>query len=146
MLQNHCWHSKTISRAFTLFQITPSCLFLSDSFFFFFVFLCPYLWYMEVPRLGVESELQLLASATATATPSHSSQQHGILNQLSKARDRTWVRMDISWVLNLLDHHGNSQEAFRGRLVCCLGTFQAASNSPWTVMLARGFRGQQRPP
>ena len=52
---------------------------------------------MEVSRLGVELELQLPATATATATqdPSctcelhHSSQQHRILNPLSKARDRT---------------------------------------------------------
>jgi len=52
---------------------------------------------MEFPRLGAESELQLLAYATATATqdPSqvcdlhHSSQQCQILNPLSKARDRT---------------------------------------------------------
>ena len=28
-----------------------------------------HLWFMEVPRLGVEKELQLLAYATATATP-----------------------------------------------------------------------------
>ena len=38
--------------------------------FFFFlssVFLGPHLWYMEVPRLGVELELQLLAYTTATA-------------------------------------------------------------------------------
>ena len=46
------------------------------SFFFFLVFL-PFLglfpWHMEVPRLGVESELQLLAYTTATAMqdPSH---------------------------------------------------------------------------
>ena len=50
-----------------------------------------YPWHLKVPRLGVESELQLLACATATATrnPScicnlyHSSQQHRILNPLS---------------------------------------------------------------
>ena len=36
--------------------------------FYFFVFLGPHLWHMEVPRLGVELELQLLNSATATAT------------------------------------------------------------------------------
>ena len=50
---------------------------------------------MEVPRLGVESELQLLAYTTATETPDpshvcdlhHSSWQHGILNPLSEARD-----------------------------------------------------------
>ena len=36
---------------------------------FFFFFLGPHLWHMEVSRLGVESELQLLAYAPATATP-----------------------------------------------------------------------------
>ena len=34
--------------------------------FFFFVFLGPYPQHMEVPRLGVESEMQLLATATAS--------------------------------------------------------------------------------
>ena len=38
----------------------------SDSLSFF---LGPHLWHMEVPSLGVESELQLPAYATATATP-----------------------------------------------------------------------------
>ena len=37
--------------------------------FFFFNFLGPHLWYMEVPRLGAELELQLLAYTTATAAP-----------------------------------------------------------------------------
>ena len=58
---------------------------------------------MEVPRLGVESELQLLAYTTATETwdLSHfsdlhqSSQQCGIRNLLSKARDGTYIRMRI---------------------------------------------------
>ena len=36
-------------------------------FFFFFFFKGPCLLHMEVPRLGVESELQLLANTTATA-------------------------------------------------------------------------------
>ena len=51
---------------------------------------------MEVLRLGVESELQLPAYTTATATPDpnhvydlhHSSWQYQILNPLKKARDR----------------------------------------------------------
>ena len=33
------------------------------------VFLGPHLWHMEVPRLGVQSELQLPAYTTATAMP-----------------------------------------------------------------------------
>ena len=52
---------------------------------------------MEVPRLGVKSELQLPAYTTATATWDlsnicdlhHSSQQHQMLNPLSEARDCT---------------------------------------------------------
>ena len=61
---------------------------------------------MEVSRLGIELELQLLACATVTATPDpsligdlyHSSWQCWILNQLSRARDRAHVLMDTSWV------------------------------------------------
>ena len=57
---------------------------------------------MEVPRLGVESELELLAYAIATAMPDpscicdlcHSSQQHWIFNPLSEAKDRTHILMD----------------------------------------------------
>jgi len=59
---------------------------------------------MEVPRLGVELELQLPAYVIATAMPDpshvcdlhHSSRQRQILNPLSEARDRTCVLMDTS--------------------------------------------------
>ena len=61
---------------------------------------------MEVPRLGVKSELQLLAYTTATATqdPSHicnlyhRSQQCQILNPLSEARDQALILLDPSQV------------------------------------------------
>ena len=61
---------------------------------------------MEVPRLGVESELQLLAYTTDTATqyPSHvcnlhhSSPQCQTLNPMSKARDQTGLHWDTSQV------------------------------------------------
>ena len=61
---------------------------------------------MKVPWLGVESELQLLAYTTATATQDlshvwdlyHSSQQRRILNPLSKARDQTSILMDTSQI------------------------------------------------
>ena len=72
---------------------------------------------MEVPRLGVEKELQLMAYAAVTAMPglSHicnlhlSSCQCQILNPLSEARDQTQILMDISRVLNPLNHNGDSK-------------------------------------
>ena len=59
-------------------------------FLFFVVFLGLHLWHMEIPRLGVELELELPAYATATAMPDgshildlhHSSRQCQILNPL----------------------------------------------------------------
>ena len=71
-------------------------------FFFFFFFLGLYPRNMEVPRLGVESGLQLLAYATATAKPDPSyicdlpqnSWECCIPDPLSRARDRTRVLMD----------------------------------------------------
>ena len=71
---------------------------------------------MEVPRLEVESKLQLLTYTTATATqdpshicdPCHSLQQRGILKPLSEDGDQTCVLMDTSQVLNPLSHKGNS--------------------------------------
>ena len=84
---SHCGNS-----GFDFLSFLPSFFF-----FFFFCFLGSHLWHMEVPGLGVESELQLPAYTTATAMqdPSfvcdlhHRSQQRWILNPLSKARDRT---------------------------------------------------------
>ena len=82
----------------------------------FFFFLRWHLWHMEVPRLGVKSELQLPAYTTATATRdlSHISNlccslwQCQIFNPLSEARDRTHILMDTMCVLNLLSHKKTS--------------------------------------
>ena len=71
-----------------------------------FVCLGPHLQHLEVPRLGVESELQLLADTKATAmqdpshvcNPHHSSWQLQILDPLSEARDKTHTLMDASRV------------------------------------------------
>ena len=67
------------------------------SFSFSFCFLGPHPRHMEVPSLGVQSELQLLAYVTYTATPDlshvfdlhHSSRQCQTHSPVSKARDRT---------------------------------------------------------
>ena len=69
---------------------------------------------MEGSRPGVKSELQLPAYATATATLDlshicglcHNLQQS--LNVFSKARDQTGILMEASWVLNPMNHNGNS--------------------------------------
>ena len=87
-------------------------------YFVCFCFLELYLQHREVPRLGVELELQLPAYAIATATQDlsclcdlhHSSQRRGILNPLSEARDQTCILMGISWVCNSLRHNGDSQQ------------------------------------
>ena len=66
--------------------------------------------------LGVKSELQMAAYATAMPDPScisnHSSQQCWILNPLSAARDRTYIPMDTRRVLNPPNHNGNSLNIF----------------------------------
>ena len=62
---------------------------------------------MEVPREGVESELQLPAYTMATAmldpsrtwNPHRSMRQCWILNPLIKARDQTHILLDTSQVL-----------------------------------------------
>ena len=84
---------------------------------------------MAVPRLGVESELQLSAYATATAMPNlscifelhGSSTQFQILNPLSEARDWTHILMDTRWARyrwttrELLEAHSRHSCTSRGR-------------------------------
>ena len=75
-------------------------------FYFTFCFLRLHLWHMGVPRLGVTSELELLAHTTTTAAQDlshicdlhHSSWQHQIPDLLSKARDQIRLLMDTSWL------------------------------------------------
>ena len=73
-------------------------------FFLPFVFLGLHLRHMEVPRLGVDSELQLPVYITATAmwdlscvcNLHHISGQCQILNALSEAKDQICIFMDTS--------------------------------------------------
>ena len=79
-------------------------LFIYSFIFVFLPFLGPLPWHMEVSRLGVKSELQLPAYATAkpdlscVCDPRHSSPQGQILDALSEAEDRTCILMDTSQV------------------------------------------------
>ena len=76
-----------------------------------------HMWHTEVPRLGVESELQLQGYTTATGMPdlSHicnlhgSLWQHRILNPLSEARGPNHILVYTSRVLNPLSLNRNSQ-------------------------------------
>ena len=75
---------------------------------FFFCILGLHPWHMQVPKLGVESELRLPAYTTATATATwdlssicdlqHSSRQCQVPNPLREARDWTRILMDPGWV------------------------------------------------
>ena len=80
--------------------------FLNFFFFFFFWFLGLHPWHMEIPRLGIQSELHLLAYTAVRATwdPSHicdihhSSPQGQIPDSLRRARYGTHILMDTSHI------------------------------------------------
>ena len=69
--------------------------------FFLFCFLGLYVWHMKVPRLGVKSELHLLAYATATVMPDPSciwdlhcsSWQCWIFNLQCETKNQTHILM-----------------------------------------------------
>ena len=82
---------------------------MSPLFFFFLLFLGLHLQHvedMEVSRLGVESELQLVAKARATAMQDlnhvcnlyHGLLQRQILNSMTEARDQMCILMDPTWI------------------------------------------------
>ena len=108
--------------------------------FFPFFFLGPHPRHMDIPRLVVESELQLPAYTTVTAMPdlSHvcdlhnSSCKHPILNPSSKARDRTHVLMDTS---QIRCHSATTGTSLRcvlvslGALGCCVTRQNCATSA-----------------
>ena len=65
---------------------------------------------MEVPRLGVELDLQLPANTTAITTLDlgRVCDLHHSINPLSEARDRTHILMNLSRVRQMLSHEGNT--------------------------------------
>ena len=92
-LQGLEWSIPVVSHLF------PLSVSLSELQSYCICFLVLHSGHMKVPRLGVESELQLLAYTTATATldpscvcdPCCSLQQCQILSPLIKARDQTHI-------------------------------------------------------
>ena len=100
---------------------------------FYFIHLCicflgPHLRHMDIPRPGVESELQLPAYTTATATRDlshicdlyYSSWQCRILNPPREARDRTWNLMVPSQICFHCAMTGTPRFSFiKGNWVFC---------------------------
>ena len=86
---------------------------------------------MEVPRLGVQSELQLPGYITATAMPDpsyifdlhHSSHQRQVLNPLSKAMDQTHNLMVLVGFISVA--MTGTPENFKPET--CLVTYDGAS-------------------
>ena len=95
-----------------------------------------------------KSEVQLLAYTVATPDPSctfsdlhHSLRQHWILDTLSKARDRTCILIDTSWVLNLLNRNGHSLLPL---LLLCF--FWLLGPHPWPGVPRQGVQSELQLP
>ena len=94
------------------------------SIFFFLFRAAPVAYGCSQARGSMELLLLLLAHAKAT-TPDPScicdlhqcSQQHWILNSLSKAVDRICIFMDTSQVYNMLSHNGNSSNFLKRKKI-----------------------------
>ena len=101
---------------------------------------------MEVPRLGVESQIQLLACTTATATwdPNyvcklhHSSWQQSIPEPLSEARDQTCIFIDTSQIHFLCTTMVTPYTIFIYLFICLFAFFRAAP-AAWGSSQARGL-------
>jgi len=125
-----------------------------EHFLFFFSFLGLHTRHMEVPRLGVKSELQLPAHSTATATrdPSrvcdlhHSSQQRQILTH--------WVRPGIEPVSSRIlvkfvttEPQGELPGTFK--IFSCLSSYHVAHHIPrmyFIYLLIEKFVPSDLPP
>lgn len=96
-----------------LVKLKPNIL--SIFWFILFFLLWLYLWHIEVPRLGVASELQLSAYSTATATwdPSCICDLCGRLPRSLTHLARPQINPTLSYqFINLMSHNGNSTFLF----------------------------------
>ena len=80
ILLTHCWIPFAKACFLLLFVF---CLFFFLFCFVLFCFLGLHLQHKEVPRLGAELELQLLAYTTATSDPTHVCNLHGNARSLT---------------------------------------------------------------
>ena len=110
-----CKHLDFGLQPLALRQEIPTFVFVSV---FCFVFLGPHPWHMDIPRLGVESELQLLAYATARAmadlshicNPHHCLQPCWIFLSTEQGQGLNLHPVYTGWILNPLIHNGNPRK------------------------------------
>ena len=97
---------------------------------------------MAVPGLGVESELQLLAYITAHG-------QCWILDSLSKARDRTGILMDTSWICFHCATMGTPKSLYlitcKTLLPCQVAYSQVPEIRTWTSLGGRSSTSHSYP-
>ena len=95
---------------------TQLCEYTKNHLYTFF-FLQLHLQHTEVPTLGVESELQLLAYATAIATLDLSCNSWSLTHWAKPGAEPSSSRT-LCWVLNLLSHNGNSYLYILNNKIC----------------------------
>ena len=84
-------------------------LFFKKFLFYLFIFLQPHLWHMEVPRVGVKSEVQLRPMWQLAAMPDPCPNRRG---QGERPGIEPASSQRQCWVLNPLSHNGNSLFSF----------------------------------
>ena len=110
----------------------------------------------EVPRLGVNSELQLPATATATPDPNHvwdlrySSWHCCIFNPLNEARNWTGILVDTSRVYYQWVNMGTSQRIFKCLILLTVGAtlhnlYNFVILHNWTFTVFLPFLGSPLP-
>ena len=91
--------SSNLRRPWSCHDAYKACFVYLFIYLFIYLLLGPHPQHMEVPRLGVESKLQLPTTATPEASSvcnlHHSSWPHWILNELSKPE----IETASSWIL-----------------------------------------------
>ena len=119
------------------------CLFTILFFFGLFVFLVLHPQHMEVPRLRVESELQLPAYTTGTAMPDpscicnrhHSSWQRRILNPLSETRNQTHNLMVPNWICFCCAMMGTPRQQYLPEYISCAKYCAICNDLRQTVLM-----------
>ena len=99
--RNHVTISTDAEKSFfflVLFPLSVCLLFPFSVLSCFVLFLGLHPWHMQIPRLGVELELQMLAYTTATATPDPSLASRGNTGSMTHWT-RPGIKLASSWIL-----------------------------------------------